>query len=226
MNWDDTGYLISKNKYNENSSIVEFFTKNHGKSSGIIFGSSSKKIKNYLQIGNKFHINYNSKNENKSGYFKIEIITPFSPYFFEDKQKLLCLTSSMKLIKILTVESQSNQKTFFLLDELFEILKSDNWIKRYIFWELNLLSLTGYDLNLDKIVKFEFINEKKKYFVESKTKKKYIPNFLVDLDVDEHEVKNLVAGLNIVGDYLEKSILKPNNINYPLDRTSFVNSLK
>ena len=58
MSWSDTGYLISKTKYNENSSIVEFYTKAHGKSTGIIFGSTSKKIKNYLQIGNKFFLNY------------------------------------------------------------------------------------------------------------------------------------------------------------------------
>ena len=31
MNWDDTGFLLSKNRYNENSLISEFYTKNHGK---------------------------------------------------------------------------------------------------------------------------------------------------------------------------------------------------
>ena len=43
MNWKDNGYLLSKLKYNENSSIVEFFTENHGKCSGLIFGATSKK---------------------------------------------------------------------------------------------------------------------------------------------------------------------------------------
>ena len=62
MNWSDQGFLVSKNKYSENSIITEFYTKDHGKMSGIIFGGSSKKIKNYLQIGNKLHLNYNSKN--------------------------------------------------------------------------------------------------------------------------------------------------------------------
>ena len=48
MIWKDTGYLLSKNRYNENSLIAEFFTKDHGRVSGIIFGGTSKKIKNYL----------------------------------------------------------------------------------------------------------------------------------------------------------------------------------
>ena len=50
MTWDDIGFLLSKNRYNENSLIVDIYTKNHGKVSGIIFGGTSKKIKNYLQI--------------------------------------------------------------------------------------------------------------------------------------------------------------------------------
>ena len=57
MIWDDTGFLLSKNKYSENSLITEVFTKDHGKISGIIFGGTSKKIKNYLQIGNNLYVN-------------------------------------------------------------------------------------------------------------------------------------------------------------------------
>ena len=65
MHWKDTGFLLSKNQFNENSVIAELFTENHGKVSGIIFGATSKKIRNYLQIGNKLHLNFNSKNDNK-----------------------------------------------------------------------------------------------------------------------------------------------------------------
>ena len=69
MYWDDTGYLLSKNRYNENSSIAEVFTEQHGRCSGIIFGATSKKVKSYLQIGNKLHINYNTKYENRIRLF-------------------------------------------------------------------------------------------------------------------------------------------------------------
>ena len=58
MNWDDVGFLVSKNRYNENSLITEIFTKNHGKVPGIIFGGTSKKIKNYLQVGNLLYIQH------------------------------------------------------------------------------------------------------------------------------------------------------------------------
>tara|TARA_Y100000590_G_scaffold165691_1_gene189740 strand:+ start:1574 stop:2257 length:684 start_codon:yes stop_codon:yes gene_type:complete len=226
MHWDDEAYLISKNRYNENSVIAEFYTKKHGKRTGIIFGATSKKIKNYLLIGNKLHISYNSKNEDKIGSIKIEIIKANTPFFFENKKKLLCISTAMHLIKLLTVENQKNIKIFDLIDNYFEILKDEYWVEKYVFWELNLLKLIGFDLDLKKIIKSENINNEIKYFIESTKEKKYVPNFLVEFKTEKIEKNNLFKGLKLVGDYLEKNILKPNNLNYPVTRLDFLNQFK
>jgi len=226
MNWDDNAYLISKNRYNENSIIAEVFSKNHGKISGIIFGGTSKKIKNYLQIGNKIHVNYNVKSPTRIGYFKIEIIKALTPLYFDENQKLSCISSAMNLIKLLTAEAQSNEKIFILIDRFFEILTFDNWIQEYIFWELELLKLLGYDLELKNMVEKEIVDKKVNYFVQSSTEKKVIPNFLIEESYKKVDLKNLLQGLKLVSDYLEKSILKPNNLNLPSSRTHFVNLLK
>ena len=226
MNWDDSAYLVSKNRYSENSIIAEVFTENHGKISGIIFGGTSKKIKNYLQIGNKIYVNYNSKSVTRIGYFKIEILEALSPYFFDNHQKLSCITSAMHLIKLLTAEAQSNKEIFKLIDKFFEILTSDNWIQKYIFWELELLKLLGYDLELKTMAEKEIVDSEVNYYVKSSTEKKSIPNFLIDENNIDVNLKNLLKGLKLVSDYLEKSILKPNNLNLPTSRTHFINLLK
>ena len=226
MNWNDSGFLLSKNKYNENSIIAEIFTEHYGKCSGIIFGGTSKKIKNYLQIGNLLHINHTYKNESKIGYFKVEIIKALSPLYFDNNKKLMCLSAAMNLIKLLTAESQENPKIFKLINDFFVILENKNWIKEYIFWELELLKLVGYDLELNNIVTKEIINNKTTYYVQSSIEKKFVPNFLVDFDCDELDVNNLLNGLKLVGDYLEKNILKPNNLNYPSSRLDFIKILK
>tara|TARA_Y100000590_G_C15723343_1_gene1014277 strand:- start:1612 stop:2292 length:681 start_codon:yes stop_codon:yes gene_type:complete len=226
MQWDDIGFLISKNKYNENSVIAEFFSKNHGKCSGMIFGATSKKTKNYLQIGNKLHLNYNFKNDNKIGYFKIEIFNAYTPFYFDNNKKLFCILSAMNLIKLLTVESQSNEKIFNIIDHLFIIINLKDWVKEYIFWELKLLELIGYSLDLKKIVKFEIIDQQKIYFVKKNSDKIYIPNFLIENDLNHIEKKNLLSGLKLVGDFLNKNILIPNNLTFPIARTEFINLFK
>ena len=226
MIWSDNGFLLSKNKFGENSIIAEFFTEKHGKVSGIIYGATSKKIKNYLQIGNKFHVNFNFKNENKLGYLKIEIYEIITPRYFEDKKKLFCILSSMSMIKLLTVEYQSNKKIFKLIDDFNKFLDSDNWMNKLIFWELDLLKLIGYDLELKNIVKEENSKNKKLYYVVSNNEKRYIPNFLIEKDnnIVDHEL--ILSGLKIISDYLEKSILRPNNISHPKPRIEFLNTIK
>ena len=226
MNWIDSGYLVSKNKYNENSIIAEAYTTNHGKYSGIIFGASSNKIKNYLQIGNLLHINYSSKNQNQIGFFKVEIIKALTPLYFDQSKKLMCIASAMNLIKFLTVEAQENLKIFDLISDLFIILDDKEWIKKYIFWELKLFKFIGYDLELKKMVKETFINNNKEYYVQSNNEKKIIPNFLIDDYLENLDNQTLIQGLRLVGDYLDKTILKPNNINFPSSRLDFVNILK
>ena len=226
MIWDDTGFLLSKNKYNENSLISEAFTKEHGKVTGIIFGGTSKKIKNYLQIGNKFHINYNSKSENRIGYFKIEIDQALSPLYFDEQKKLSCIISAMYLINILNAESQKNLNVYNLIEKFYILLKESSWIKDYIFWELELFKILGYDLELDKLVHKKVIGNQLQYVSKSLTEKKVIPNFLIDKDETDVDLTNLLNGLNLVGDYLEKTILKPNNLNSPISRSQFISSLK
>ena len=226
MNWDDTGFLISKNRYNENSLISEFYTKNHGKISGIVFGGTSKKIKNYLQIGNQLYLNYNSKSENKLGYFKLEIQKVYSPIYFENPQKLSCINSVMSLIRLLTAELQSNIKIFDLIEKFYLILSNDKWLKDYIFWELELLKTIGFDLELNNLATKELLDNKIVYVVKSKTEKKIIPNFLIDKKIIIEDLNTLLNGLKLVSDFLEKTILKPNNLNYPISRTQFINSFK
>tara|TARA_B100001250_G_scaffold396081_1_gene401658 strand:- start:711 stop:1391 length:681 start_codon:yes stop_codon:yes gene_type:complete len=220
----DKGYLLSISKYNENSAIAEFFSEKHGKISGIIFGSTSKKIKSYLFIGNKFHINFNFKNEAKLGYFKIEIDEVNTPIFLENKKKLFCIIFAMNIVKILTVENQENINIYNLLSNLFLILNNEEWLINFIFWELNLYKCLGYDINFKNYVKNVILKGEKKFVVESTNK--IIPNFLINHDIYTNSKKDIINGFNIVGDYLEKTILKPNNINFPLSRVQLSNLIK
>ena len=61
---------------------------------------------------------------------------------------------------------------------------------------------------------------------KSNTEKKYVPNFLIDRKESNLDKTNLSKGLKLVGDFLEKNVLKPNNINYPVARLEFINLFK
>ena len=225
MRWQDKGYLLSLNKYNENSAIAEFFTENNGKIIGVIFGATSKKVKNYLLIGNKFHLNFNIKQDSKLGYFKLEIDEVKTPFYLDNKKKLYCIIYTMNIIKILTVENQENKTIYKLLIDFFNLLKNDDtWLTSYIFWELNFYKSIGYDIDFKNYVKNTIVDGDEKFIVESTNK--VIPNFLINNDIYTNNKTDIFNGFKIVGEFLEKSILKPNNINYPLSRIELGNLIK
>ena len=114
MYWEDQGYILSKTSYNENSLIIEAFTLNHGKCSGIVYGGSSRKQKKNFQIGNKIFITWRSKGENKIGYFTTELIKPLAPLFFDNKKKTIGVVAATSILRILLPDRQVNKKFLIL----------------------------------------------------------------------------------------------------------------
>ena len=147
MQWSDEGYLLSKNNFDENSIIIETFTLEHGKYSGIVYGGASRKNKKNFQIGNKILLNWTSKGENRSGYFNIELIKPVAPLYFEDKKKSFCILASTSILKILLPERQTNKHIYDSFEEMINKLSTDKWIYSYILWEFNLIRHLGYEIN-------------------------------------------------------------------------------
>ena len=217
----DQGFLINKLKYNENSIIADFYTRENGRISGIIFGGTSKKIKGYLEIGNYFHLNLNSKNESKILSIKAEILKAYTPIYFNNQKKLHCIISAMSLIKNLTPENENNIEIFNLIENFFNILEKKNWLKNYINWELMLLKYLGYDLNLKNIVHKENVNNNVVYYVKSSTQKKIVPNFLIKENIEIVDKIEILKGLTIVTNYMEKNIFSPNNMKIPAQRKEF-----
>ena len=226
MIWTDTGFLLSKIAFQENSIIANLYTKKHGKCAGIIYGATSKKIKNYLQNGNELYLEYHTKSDNTLGYFKTEILKPYTSKFFSEKIKLTCIVSMLDLIKILTVEGQENSKIYDLIDRLFILLDNENWKSDYIFWELNLLKYIGFDLNIIDYCKQEKTENKKKYFIESSSKKLIVPNFLVENIKGNISDRDIYNSLNLISEYMKKNIFIPNNINFPISRQNLINYFK
>ena len=145
MYWRDEGFLLSKNNFNENSILIEVFTFYHGKYTGIVYGGTSRKQKRNFQTGNKILLNWKSKNENRTGYFNVELLKPIAPLFFEDKKRTVCILSATSILKILLPERETNKNIYNSFENMLNGLKFDNWINLYINWELSLIKELGFE---------------------------------------------------------------------------------
>ena len=216
MQWTDEGYLLSKFNFDENSIIIQTFTLNHGKYTGIVYGGTSRKQKQIFQTGNKIYLNWKSKSENKFGYFTVELIKPITPLYFDDKKKSACILSASSILKILLPERQINKRIYSSFESFLNELKFDNWINLYIFWELSLIKELGFELDY-----LETLNSKKSNnpTIEINDKLFKLPNLLVKKDMKNNYNNDISEALAFNRNLFMENFITPNNLQFPLYRS-------
>ena len=214
MNWEDECYLLSKRKFRENANIINIFTEKKGRIDGIVYGGNSRKIRNYLQISNKLFVIHSSKNENKIGYLKTELIKPVSPLYFNDKERTSALLSICSLLNVLLPEGQPNKKIYDSFEKLISTINLDNWIILYIFFELNLIKDLGYDTNLNQFQKsINDVSEIKKIKIDGYTYE--IPGYLILKKTPDEVSNNLIRkSLYFTRNIILNRFFLPNNIPF------------
>ncbi len=217
MNWEDECYLLSKRKFRENANIINVFSQSKGKVSGVVYGGNSRKIKNYLQLSNKLFIIHNSKNENKLGYFKTELLKPISPLYFNDKERTSALLSLCSILNTLLPDSQPNKNIYKSFENFINSINLKNWIILYIFFELNLIKDLGYDPNLDKFKIETDGNQIKKVKIDNYTYE--IPEFLILRTVPENISNDLIKkSLYFTRNIIQNKFFMPNSLIFPRSR--------
>ncbi len=223
MNWEDKCYLLSKRKFRENANIINIFTSKRGKISGIVYGGNSRKIRNYLQISNKLFVSNNTKNDNKIGYLKTELIEAVIPNYFSDKERTSALVSICSLLNLLLPESQPHTNIYKSFEKFIDTLSLENWILLYIFFELNLIKELGFDTNLSSLQEIEK-NSNNLKIVKIDGYNYEVPSFLIKKDLP-NKITNFLIKKSLV---FTRSILLnkffiPNNIIFPKSRIIFEN---
>ena len=158
-----------------------------------------------------------SKNNNRIGYFSIELLKPISPIFFDDKKRSICILAAASILKILLPENQLNKKIYNLFENLFNNLGSEDWIKLYILWELSLVKELGYEVNFDNN-KSLISNDYIATFADKKIK---IPRLLSDAKNKNFSKHEILEALIFSKSLLLENFVSPNKIKLPISRNRF-----
>ena len=223
MIWEDECYLLSKRKFRENANIINIFTQKKGKIEGIVYGGTSRKVRNYLQISNKLFVSHTSRNENRIGYFKTELIKPISPLYFSDKERTSALTSICSLLNVLLPESQPNKIIYDAFEKLLNLINVENWIFLYIFFEINLIKELGYDTNLKQNF-IDLISGKELINIKIDGNFYEVPEYLITEKIPENFNNTLIRkSLYFTRQIMVNKFFVTNNLLFPKSRVILEN---
>ena len=150
MNWEDNAIVLSNKPYGENSSIANLLTEFHGRHLGYIQGAFGKKLRGVLQPGNFVKAVWRGRIEDQLGNFRVELISGNVNNYFHDSIRLSGLSSACALCLNTLPEREECTLIYRGLLDLISNheVTNESWIERYIFWELGMLSVLGFGLDL------------------------------------------------------------------------------
>ena len=237
MEWRDKGILLATRPFGETSLIIDVFTPDHGKSSGVVRGGQSKKLKPTLQIGAQLDLTWKARLEEHLGSFQVELIRSRTANVMNDRLLLAGMLSSATLINKFFPAGQVYKGFYESSENLFDLLQfPDIWALGYFRWELELLETLGFGLDLEKCAvtgskeDLKFISPKSGRAVSQSAagdwSTKLLP-FPVAATNQVNSLEDILVGLKVSQFFLEKKVLIAFGMEHlPNARPRFISSIE
>lgn len=237
MEWRDKGILLATKPFGETSLIIDVFTPDHGKSSGVVRGGQSKKLKPTLQIGAQLDLTWKARLEEHLGSFQVELIRSRTANVMNDRLLLAGMLSSATLINRFFPTGQVYKEFYESSENLFDLLQfPDIWTLGYLKWELEFLETLGFGLDLEKCAvtgsteDLKFISPKSGRAVSQSAagewSSKLLP-FPIAASGQVNSLEDILAGLKVSQFFLEKKVLIAFGMEHlPTVRSRFISSIE
>ena len=137
----DNAIVLSAKTLGENTYILSLFTAEHGRHLGVI------KKKHPPEIGTLLHATWKARLPEQLGSFYIEEIKAYAPLFLDDIPRLNTLTCICALLDKTLPERQIYLSLHDYTLKLLQNLSENDFIKKYILFEVFLLSNLGFGLD-------------------------------------------------------------------------------
>lgn len=150
MEWRGEAILLSVRRHGESSAIIEVFTEEKGRHTGVVRGGTSRKIAPILQPGAQLDVCWRARLEDHIGAFTVEPVRSRAALVMDNRLALSGLNAVTALLSFCLPEREPHPALYRRSGQLLDLLGQDNlWPLAYLQWEAALLNEMGYGLDLD-----------------------------------------------------------------------------
>lgn len=241
MQWTDEAIILSARKYGENKALVRLFARHHGVHAGIARGAFSKTNRGIWQPGNTVSVTWQARLAEHIGSFRPELLAPFAAQVMGDKMKLAALASACALLEVSLPERHPYPRLYAHFHAfLTYLVDRDEWQDAYVRLELEILSQSGFGLDLTACAatgmteNLAYVSPKSGRAVSHDAGQPYkdkllpLPPFLRlagHADGDK-KMQETLAGLRLTGYFLETRLSAPHGKKLPAARARLVTMMK
>ena len=241
MEWHDEGIVLSVRPHGETAAVVEVFTRDHGRHSGLVHGGRSRRLRPALQTGNHIDLTWKARLADHLGHFAVEPRRAFGATLLDDPPALLALSSMVALARLLPERDPHPnlyEVTLFVLGFLDD---ASTWPALMVRWELALLDELGFGLDLSQCAvtggndALIYVSPRTGRAVSASAGEPYrdkllkLPPFLAPRGPGpgpRRTADGLADGLALTGYFLLSRVLEPRDLTLPEPRVRLAEHLR
>ena len=238
MRWADDGIFLSGRPHGETSAIADIFTRENGRTHGLVKGGRSRRIRPVLQTGNELRVEWRARLDDQLGVYTVELAQPTAARVLDDKLALAGLNAVASLLQILP-ERDPHPRLYGAATECLASAGSAVFPAAIIRFELKFLDELGFGLDLSKCAAtgrtddLLYVSPKSGQAVARSAGEPYrdkllpLPGFLVtNLASGLPDRREVVQGLAMTGYFLNTYIFADNGKAMPKAREEFARLLE
>lgn len=224
MEWIDEAIVLSARPHGETAAIVTLLTAAHGRHAGLVAGGQGRAARPVLQPGNTVKAVWRARLPEHLGNYTLDLVANHSAGWFDDPAVMAIIASACAVTEASLPERQPMPGLYAGLATLLGLTDADLWGPAYVKWEMGLLQVLGYGLDLSRCAasgvedNLHFVSPRTGRAVSREAGLPYqdklfpLPSFLLGLP--EWDVADMVKGLTMTAHFLSRHVFA-----HPQNRT-------
>jgi DNA repair protein RecO (recombination protein O) len=150
--WSDRAISLGLRRFGETGAILDVFAREQGRQRGLIYGGASRGKRAVMQPGNTLAVTWKARSEDRLGFFALaEPEAERSARHLSDPVALAGLSALAETLLAALPEGDIKPGLFDAAETVLdELSHPDVWPALYVRWELGLLTMMGFGLDLSR----------------------------------------------------------------------------
>ena len=203
---------------------------------GVVKGGSSRKFAPILQVGAQLDLTWRARLQDHLGSFKVELVRARTVHAMSDRILAAGLTSVSTILSRVLPERQAYDNFYRTTEDLLDLLNQPViWPMAYLRWELELLTVLGYGLDLSKCAvsgsteNLRYVSPRTGRAISEQAAGEWVPKLLhlpsIILEGSGNS-DSIIDGLKLTGYFLTKKVFNELSVRSPVsERQRFVDLL-
>ncbi len=238
MEWTDEAIVLGVRAHGEAHAVLTVFARAQGRHLGLVHGGASRKTRPLLQPGNLLKVQWRARLADHLGTFSVELLHDRASLLLDDRKALLALTAVCALAAGALPEREPAPGLYDGMEVLLSAFdKPEVWPAVLIRWELGLLEVMGFGLDLNRCAvtgsydDLTHVSPKSGRAVSHEAAKPYLdkllplPPFLLASQAGAPSPQDIANGLRLTGHFLARHVFAVKNEPLPEARLRLAEAL-